>query len=76
MRAERLLATLVYLMLIVAGDIELNPGPTLSESDNNSHVVEAHNLRLNTNTVDVLILVSTRKYMPKNECVLNKRMCA
>ena len=60
----------------MAGDIELNPGPTLSESDNNSHVVEAHNLRLNTNTVDVLILVSTRKYMPKNECVLNKRMCA
>ena len=57
MRAERLLATLVYLMLIVAGDIELNPGPTLSESNNNSHVVEAHNLRLNI--VDVLILVST-----------------
>ena len=43
MRAERLLATLVYLMLIVAGDIELNPGPTLSESNINS---QAHNLRL------------------------------
>ena len=63
MRAERLLATLVYLMLIVAGDIELNPGPTLSESNINSHVVEAHNLRLNT--VYMLILVSTRKYTPK-----------
>ena len=31
--AERLLAaTLVYMMLILAGDIETNPGPTLSES--------------------------------------------
>ena len=28
----RLLATLVYLMLILAGDVELNPGPTLGES--------------------------------------------
>ena len=31
MAAERLLATLVYMMLILAGDVELNPGPTLSE---------------------------------------------
>ena len=29
--AERLLATLVYLMLILAGDVESNPGPTLCE---------------------------------------------
>ena len=30
--AERLLAaTLVYMMLILAGDIETNPGPTLCE---------------------------------------------
>ena len=32
MKAERLLAALVYLMLILAGDVELNPGPTLGES--------------------------------------------
>ena len=29
--SERLSATLVYLMLILAGDVESNPGPTLSE---------------------------------------------
>ena len=32
MMNQRLLATLVYLMLILAGDVELNPGPTLGES--------------------------------------------
>ena len=33
MTAKRLLAvaTLVYMMLILAGDIETNPGPTLCE---------------------------------------------
>ena len=42
--AERLLAaTLVYMMLILAGDIETNPGPTLCESVSQSlHVVTGH----------------------------------
>ena len=75
--AERLLAaTLVYMMLILAGDIETNPGPTLCELSSVNftctflHKFQAHAFCTADTTSPIITL-----YMPNNLIVYVMHQC-